>query len=109
MFDKELCIRLLREKGLKLKESGDSRFPRKSDFSPEETAAIKAFLGPWPRALESAGLKEPPAVTSKEKNRQRRIRSKRRLNEKRTNGFSAEELSDGLSANPSAEAFADKK
>lgn len=33
--------------------------PRKADFDDATRARIKAFLGPWPRALESAGLKEP--------------------------------------------------
>ena len=33
--------------------------PRKADFDDAARARIKAFLGPWPRALEAAGLKEP--------------------------------------------------
>jgi len=33
--------------------------PRKADFDDATRARIKAFLGPWPRALETAGLKEP--------------------------------------------------
>lgn len=32
--------------------------PRKSDFDDATRSRIKAFLGPWPRALEAAGLKE---------------------------------------------------
>lgn len=35
------------------------RVPKKSDFDAVEVSRIKAFLGPWPRALEAAGLKEP--------------------------------------------------
>jgi len=35
------------------------RLPNKSDFSGEEVSAIKRVLGPWPRALEAAGLKPP--------------------------------------------------
>lgn len=35
------------------------RLPKKSDFDESARARIKAFLGPWPRALEAAGLKEP--------------------------------------------------
>lgn len=31
--------------------------PRKSDFDDATRSRIKAFLGPWPRALEAAGLK----------------------------------------------------
>ena len=45
---------LLREK---YKELG--RLPTKKDFDDVACAQIKAFLGPWPRALESAGLKPP--------------------------------------------------
>ncbi len=35
------------------------RFPRKDDFDDATRSRIKAFLGPWPRALEKAGLKTP--------------------------------------------------
>ena len=35
------------------------RLPQKSDFDPVTLSRIKAFLGPWPRALEAAGLKKP--------------------------------------------------
>ncbi len=34
------------------------RLPIKADFDDVTRARIKAFLGPWPRALEAAGLKE---------------------------------------------------
>ena len=34
------------------------RLPRKTDFDEAARSRIKAFLGPWPRALEKAGLKE---------------------------------------------------
>ena len=33
------------------------RLPTKGDFSEADRCRIKAWLGPWPRALESAGLK----------------------------------------------------
>lgn len=33
--------------------------PKKADFDDATKARIKSFLGPWPRALEAAGLKEP--------------------------------------------------
>ena len=39
--------------------------------------AIKAFLGPWPRALEAAGIKPPRDDDRIEKNREKRIRAKR--------------------------------
>ncbi|MDE5604197.1 MAG: hypothetical protein K2I73_01280 [Eubacterium sp.] len=34
------------------------RLPKKSDFDSVTLSRIKAFLGPWPRALEKAELKE---------------------------------------------------
>ena len=34
------------------------RLPQKNEFDPVELSRIKAFLGPWPRALEAAGLKQ---------------------------------------------------
>ena len=45
---------LLREKFTEL-----GRLPTKKDFNSAACAQIKAYLGPWPRALESAGLKQP--------------------------------------------------
>ncbi|MCR4682383.1 MAG: hypothetical protein K5647_03510 [Clostridiales bacterium] len=75
------CLGLLKRKADELKESGEDRFPKRSDFSEREVAAIKAFFGPWPRALEAAGIKDPPAFTSKDRNRERRIRAKRRRRE----------------------------
>lgn len=33
--------------------------PTKADFEECDRMKIKTFLGPWPRALEAAGLKEP--------------------------------------------------
>ena len=62
---------------LKNKYEQLGRLPEKKDFSPEEVCFIKQKLGPWPRALEAAGLKEPPETSSKEKNRIKRKRSRR--------------------------------
>ena len=45
---------LLRQKREEL-----GRLPTKKDFDDVTCAQIKAFLGPWPRALEAAGLKTP--------------------------------------------------
>lgn len=47
------AIRTLRNKAEQL-----GRLPKKSDFNSSTLARIKTFLGPWPRALEKAGLKE---------------------------------------------------
>ena len=44
---------------LRQKEKQLGRMPRKDDFDEATRSRIKAFLGPWPRALEAAGLKEP--------------------------------------------------
>ena len=52
--------------------------PKRSDFTPSEVCFIKQKLGPWTRALEAAGLKEPPAVSAKEKSREKRERSRQR-------------------------------
>ena len=52
--------------------------PRRADFSPEQGVAIKAFLGPWPRALETAGIKPPRDDGFAEKRLEKRIRQKRR-------------------------------
>ncbi len=48
----------------KQKEMG--RLPVKSDFDAVTLSRIKAFLGPWPRALEKAGLKEISPERKKE-------------------------------------------
>ena len=58
---------LLRQKN---KELG--RLPKKDDFDEATRSRIKAFLGPWPRALEAAGLKEAKAIPEKPKKRNKR-------------------------------------
>lgn len=50
---KNLAVEQLRRKA---KELG--RLPHKADFPETDRIRIKAALGPWPRALEAAGLKE---------------------------------------------------
>lgn len=57
---------LLRQKS---KELG--RLPRKDDFDEPTRSRIKAFLGPWPRALEAAGLKEARVLPEKSKKRKK--------------------------------------
>lgn len=47
----------IRQLQLKARELG--RPPIKADFDDATRARIKTFLGPWPRALEAAGLKMP--------------------------------------------------
>ncbi len=48
----QAAIELLQEKSEKL-----GRLPQKGDFDSETVCFIKQKLGPWPRALEKAGLK----------------------------------------------------
>ncbi len=43
------------------------RVPLKSDFDPVTISKIKAYLGPWPRALEYAGLKEEKEKKAKKR------------------------------------------
>ena len=76
-YTRELCIALLQSKSEELKSLGETRFPKRSDFSEKEVVAIKAYLGPWPRALETAGLKAARSTDRLEKNREKRIRAKR--------------------------------
>lgn len=45
---------------LKAKARETGRTPKKEDFDEVTRSRIKAFLGPWPRALEAAGLKTSP-------------------------------------------------
>lgn len=79
-YTKEDCIALLCKMGARLAEAGEVRLPRRSDFSEREVCAIKARLGPWPRALEEAGLKAPRDGDRAERNREKRIRAKRKIN-----------------------------
>ena len=70
---KEECVQLLCSKAKEL-----DKLPVKADFSVEEVAKIKSLLGPWPRALEAAGLKEPKNSESIHKNHGKQIRAKAR-------------------------------
>lgn len=65
---KEDCILVIKQKADEL-----GRFPKKSDFDVGTVSMIKSFLGPWPRALEAAGIKEPnqERIDRKREKRQR--------------------------------------
>lgn len=76
-YTKQSVQALLRDKYDALCAAGENRYPRRSDFSDAEVCAIKAFLGPWPRALESAGIKPPRNDDRLARNREKRIRAKR--------------------------------
>ena len=74
-LSKEDCIFLIQQSADKL-----GRLPKKSDFDENTVSMIKSFFGPWPRALEAAGVKEINTHRI-EKKQQRRIRA--RENQKR--------------------------
>ena len=77
-YKKEDCILLLQNKYSELQGQGLSRYPQRSDFENREVVAIKAFLGPWPRALEAAGIKPPRSDEDdiKQRSKEKRIRAK---------------------------------
>lgn len=50
---KRMAVALLTQKSIEL-----GRLPKKDDFDEITRSRIKAFLGTWPRALETAGLKD---------------------------------------------------
>ena len=56
---------------LKRKAEELGRLPKKDDFDEPTRSRIKAFLGPWPRALEAAGLKEAKPLPEKPKKKKR--------------------------------------
>lgn len=82
---REDCLALLRETRERLLREGFDRYPKRADFEEAQVVAIKAFLGPWPRALEAAGIKLPRNGDRLERNRQKRIAAKRRRNAERKN------------------------
>ena len=76
-YSKEHCVLMLRDKFDELQTAGETRYPARKDFTNGEVNAIKAFLGPWPRALEAAGIKEEDPERL-EKKKQHRINQKRK-------------------------------
>ena len=76
---KAAAIALLCAMQARLHAEGEERLPQRSDFTPEEIVQIKAHLGPFPRALESAGLKPPrDEAAHAEQRLQKCIAAKRR-------------------------------
>ena len=80
-YTREQCILLLREKQQQLAQQGLARLPQRADFSEEQVVACKAFWGPWPRVLEAAGCKPARNDDRLQRNREKRIRAKRRRRE----------------------------
>lgn len=77
-LNRDNCIALLQDKYALLQKQGINRYPKRSDFSERQVVAVKAFLGPWPRALEAAGIKPPRDDDRIMRNKEKRIRAKRR-------------------------------
>ena len=73
---REQCLELLKQKFIQL-----GRLPKRSDFSDYQVMMIKSFFGPWPRALEVAGVKPPRNDDILEKRHLKRIRTKIRKRE----------------------------
>ena len=76
-YNNEDCLILLQNKYRELQAEGLDRYPQRSDFEDREVVAIKAFLGPWPRALEAAGIKPPRDDDRPQRNKEKRARAKR--------------------------------
>jgi hypothetical protein len=70
---KEQCIGIIKEK---YKELG--RIPKKSDFSDYQVMKIKSYFGPWPRAMEGAGVKAPRTDEKLLKKQEKHLRQKER-------------------------------
>lgn len=67
IITKDECILLIQQKTNEL-----GRFPKKSDFDNETVNMIKSYFGPWPRALEAAGVKAPNLQRIEQKREKRR-------------------------------------
>ena len=67
----------------KLRDIADKegRLPKKSDFSEYDVMRIKGLFGPWPWALEQAGLKESKQEARILKNRKKRAAAKAKQKE----------------------------
>lgn len=70
---KEEYLDLLRAVAVK-----ENRLPKKSDFPPHDVNRIKGYFGPWPWALEAAGLKESKQAERKQRNYEKRQRARAR-------------------------------
>lgn len=66
-----LAVKLLCDKQQEI-----GRTPKKSDFDSDTVCFIKQKLGPFPRALEVAGLKEVTKLTGAQKSKIKRERAK---------------------------------
>ena len=76
ILQKSDCIDLVKEKAAELEKSREQRLPKRSDFSDLEVMMIKSYFGPFPRALEAAGVKQKRQGIE-QKRLEKRIRAKR--------------------------------
>lgn len=79
---KEECIALLQKKYEELQAQGRTEYPKRADFSEKEVIVIKSYFGPWPRALEAAGIK-PVNEELLEKKKQKKIARKRKKTQRK--------------------------
>lgn len=79
----QYCASLLRDRYAELQAAGEERYPKRADFSVDEVVAIKACFGPWPRALEAAGVKPVNGEKAAAK-QQKRIAKKRAATQRKT-------------------------
>lgn len=70
---KEDCIILIKNKF-----NENNELPKKSDFTDWQVMMIKSHLGPWPRALEKAGVKPPRDDKKLLEKQEKRKRAKER-------------------------------
>lgn len=76
---KEDCILLIKHKYDEL-----GYLPKKSDFDVETVSMIKSYFGPWPRALEAAGVKEPNMECIIKKHEKRRRAKENQIKYRKT-------------------------
>ncbi len=72
-MSKEDCLKALCNKA-----SETGKLPKRTDFSEAEVARIKSYYGPWPRALEAAGLIASNAEERIAKNRDKHLKAKQK-------------------------------
>jgi len=77
------CLWLLKNKYAELILKGENRLPTRADFSDSEVSYIKSYFGPFPRALEEAGIKEKRTDDRTKRNREKRLRAKKRRADER--------------------------
>lgn len=83
---REWATALLQQKAKEL-----DRLPKKDDFDDATKSRIKAYLGPWPRALETAGLKETKQKPVKNRKKSAKVKLQNNGNLQKSEKKRAEE------------------